>query len=309
MARLGRVVESLPTSWIDLAVRARREHPTLRRSTDWLANQLRYHDSLIRTGIGAGLQISTGRSNRIYTADGHMERDVAQALVETLQPATNFYDVGANFGVYSLLAARIVGSSGSVVSFEPLPENCRLVEHNARLNNFTNIRCFGVAVGAEDGEARFAVSSDPCWGMILDTDRHHRYPADYVGDITVPVGRLDTLMRQNQLPSPDVIKMDIEGGEVAGLIGAERLLAEQRPIIIIELHSTAVPVVSVLTQHGYKVCLLGSRVPVERADGNCHAVAIHREHEDCDSLQERFQAPDFPRCERCERCDRGATIQ
>lgn len=300
MSRLGRVVERLPPSWIEFAVQARREHPVVRYTTDWLADRLRYHDSLIRTGIGAGLQLSTGRSNRIYNTDGYMERDVAQALVDTLQPGTNFYDVGANLGVYSLLAARIVGSNGSVVAFEPLPENSRLLEHNANLNNFTNIRCMGVAVGAEDGEAEFLVSADPSWGMIRDVARHR--PADSVGELTVRVGRLDSLMRQHKLPLPHVVKMDIEGGEVAALVGANRMLAKQRPILVIELHATAVPVMRILAHHDYSVSLFGGGAPVERADGNCHAVAIPREHQDCDSLLQRFQSPDFPRCERCYMC-------
>jgi FkbM family methyltransferase len=289
------IVERLPRSWLQLAVSARRKSRFFQRGTDWLADRLRYHDGVIRTGIGAGLRFNTGRSNASYLG-GNREPDVEQALADVLKPGMTFYDVGANFGLFSLVAARIVGPYGTVVSFEPLPENSRLVEHNASLNNFGNIQCLRTALAADDGEGLFLVSAEPSWGMLAG-GRHR--PDQCLGEVTVEVRRLDGLIAEGRILPPHVVKRDIEGGEVAALAGAEKLLKAWRPILVIELHETAEAVARLLGRHGYEGSLFGSRVPVERASGNVHAVAIPSERENCGELLERFRAPGFPRCDRC----------
>jgi FkbM family methyltransferase len=291
------LTERLPRSWLELAVAARRRSRLFQRGTEWLVGLLRYHDGLVRGGLAAGLRFNTGRSNASYLLAEMGEPDVAQALADVLAPGMTFYDIGANFGLFSLAVARIVGPSGAVVSFEPLPENCRLVEHNAGLNNFRNIRCLRTALGAKDEEGRFLVSADPSWGALAAGERR---PNDCTGEITVHIRRLDSLVVQEPIPPPDVVKIDIEGGEVAALAGADNLLATRRPILVIELHETAEAVAAVLARRDYTSSLFGSRVPMDGASGNLHAVAIPSEREDCRELLERFRDPRFPRCERCQ---------
>lgn len=295
MQMLTRLVECLPRSWLLFAIRARRESPFFERSTNWLADQLRSHDTVIRTGIAAGLLFNTGRSNASYCA-GTKEPDVERALANMLGPGMAFYDIGAHFGFFSLMAARIVGSKGAILSFEPLPENYRLLEHNASANGFRNIRCLPVAVGAADGEGRFFVSTDPSQGMLASDQKQ---PDQRIAEIIVEVRRLDNMIAKNEIPPPHAVKIDIEGGEVAALAGAANMLSIWRPVLVIELHDTGAAVMRELDRHGYEACLFGSRVPIELARGNLHTVAIPYERQDRTELLERFRDPRFPCCNRC----------
>ena len=56
---------------------------------------------------------------------GYFERDLTAAVVDLVEPGDTFYDVGAHFGFYSVLAADLVGSSGAVHSFEPTPQTMK----------------------------------------------------------------------------------------------------------------------------------------------------------------------------------------
>ena len=298
MQILARIVERVPRPFFEAAVRVRNLSPFLAGRTQWLADRLHKSDVMIRTGLAAGLRFTAGRSNVAYLANGTLEPDTEQALAEVLRPKMTFYDVGGHFGLHSLIAARIVGPLGSVLSFEPLRENQSLFEHNVRLNNFGNIRCIPVAVGDRDCESTFLLSSCLSCGALADQPWS---PEGCVGEVAVEVRRLDTLIAEGKIPSPQVVKMDIEGGETAALAGAENLLATARPILIIELHETAEAVSHVLTRHRYAACPIGSRAPIERMIGNVHIIAIPSEHADCGKLLERFGDPSFPICYRCRK--------
>jgi FkbM family methyltransferase len=291
---MARIVDRLPRSLVRLARDARGKSQLVRSCTDWFADQLRHQDRTIRAGIAAGLRFNTGRN--ITWLERGAEPDVEQALADILRPHMNFYDIGARFGIFSVLAARIVGPGGAVVSFEPLPANFQLLVYNAGLNNFFNIRCLPIALADYDGEGAFAVASDPSQGML--TANQFR-PDECVREVRVQVRRLDSLIADRQVAAPDVVKMDIEGGEVAALAGAANLLGTVRPILLVELHQTAEGVARVLARHNYKVCLIGSRARVELVTGNVHIVAVPSELDNCDELLERFREPDFPRCDRC----------
>jgi FkbM family methyltransferase len=292
---LPRLVDHLPRSVVRLARHAREKSWLVRSCTDWFADQLRSQDGTIRAGIAAGLRFNTGRSNAKWF-EGTAEPDVGQALADLLRPRMTFYDIGAKFGIFSVLAARIVGPAGAVVSFEPMPENFRLLVYNARLNNFLNIRCLPTALADHDGEGLFLVAADPSQGALATNQCR---PDEFVREVRVEVRRLDSLMADRQVPPPDIVKMDIEGGEVAALAGAGKLLTTARPILVVELHETAEAVARVLARQNYKACLFGSRVPVGLLTGNAHIVAVPSELDNCAGLLERFRDPNFPRCDRC----------
>src|SRR5207302_7866683 len=99
------------------------------------------------------------RTGRTYF-EGAGEPEVQNALQQCLRPGMIFYDIGANIGFFSLLAARIVGKDGRVVAFEADPEiAARLREHVTR-NNFPAISVEEKAVWLEAGTVCFA-RTDP----------------------------------------------------------------------------------------------------------------------------------------------------
>src|SRR5439155_18290144 len=72
-------------------------------------------------------------------------------IVELLAPGMTFLDIGAHVGYYSIIAGRIVGPRGLVLSFEPEPNNFELLVANAWQNGLTNVACFPWAVGDATG--------------------------------------------------------------------------------------------------------------------------------------------------------------
>ena len=110
----------------------------------------------IENGEGAGLHIGFPQ-NPDYIS-GVSERPVQEALSRQLHPGDVFYDVGANVGFFSMIAAKLVGSRGSVYSFEPVTENVASIQRNAIINQMENIKSFEVAVGQTSGTAEMLLT-------------------------------------------------------------------------------------------------------------------------------------------------------
>ena len=118
---------------------------------------------------------------------------------ERLKGGMVFVDVGANIGLYSMLAAQAVGAKGKVFSFEPNSENCRLIMLSAQRNECENVTVFPFALGDQVGHALFTSHIGTNGGIIPDTRVSLLNPSCVV----VPVARLEDLIRDKV----DVIKM------------------------------------------------------------------------------------------------------
>ena len=94
----------------------------------------------IRSGPGKGLWIRLNPRYEMEYIEGEYEAPVEQVLLSNLRPGTVFYDVGAHIGVFSLIAARNLGSHGSVLVFEPDPSNVRRIKEHAARNQLDAIR-------------------------------------------------------------------------------------------------------------------------------------------------------------------------
>jgi FkbM family methyltransferase len=160
---------------------------------------------------------------------GTYEAEKQAAIAQCLRPGGVLYDVGANVGVYTLLASRLVGGSGHVVAFEPLPANLTFLRRHIQLNRCGNVRVVEAALSDRCGTGTFATRGHRSMGR-LTTD----------GGAAVSVLALDEAVRRLALPLPSVIKMDIEGGEAAALRGAADTLERSRPVIFLSTHGRAV---------------------------------------------------------------------
>jgi len=193
------------------------------------------------------------------------------ALKTVLAESDNFYDIGANVGFFSVIGARLVGTSGKVFCFEPFPANSRQIKYNADLNGFENVQVIEVALGSIDAEAPFWVSAQPTWGKLASTGK---MPDKLIREIRVKVRRLDALVEEGGLPAPDVIKIDVEGAEVDVLSGAIETLRRHRPRLVIELHGTNAAVGDLLSGLAYKTVVIGEAVPITQAHWNAQVIAI-----------------------------------
>ena len=93
----------------------------------------------VEAGPAQGLWLELNpRTGQNYLRGG-AELTVQKILAERLHPGMVFYDLGANIGLFTLLAARLVGDSGKVFSFEPDPENAARLRRNIQRNGFANV--------------------------------------------------------------------------------------------------------------------------------------------------------------------------
>jgi FkbM family methyltransferase len=250
-----------------------RLNPLLRPGFDWCAARMKNEDSVIQRGAGKGLRFNPGGSNATYLM-GTAEREIQNVLQLWLRHGMNVYDIGANVGFISVIAARLVGEKGSVCAFEPVPMLADQAIHNADLNQFRQMSIHRIALSDEDGEAVFQVSKNLTMGKLANREFHE---PDTANELIVRTSKLDTLVATDGLPDPDLVKIDVEGAEVAVLDGAAEVLQRARPALLIELHSSNRAVAERLEKLSYVGRLLGSRESIRAGPADATVAAVPKE--------------------------------
>jgi len=154
-------------------------------------------------------------------------------LERALSPGETFVDVGANLGIYTLVAARIMGPSGRVIAFEPSSQSFSLLKANIALNGFTNVQVYPAAVSDKMGKAFLYDGPDPGQNSL------GRDPRLEPKGEEVATQSLDRALSQASVERVHVIKMDVEGAEELVLRGADLVVRAHRPIIIFEINQEA----------------------------------------------------------------------
>jgi FkbM family methyltransferase len=193
----------------------------------------------VEHGLAEGLWMRLGLPEETFLWRGDHEPDVQALLATFLKPGCMAYDVGSYVGFHSLGMARAVGSEGRVFAFEPDSENLiRIREHVARNRLATQIQVVEAAVWCANERPltyRRGRQARSQGGVEADGLR----PVLASGEtILVPSISLDEFIAGGN-PAPRLIKIDVEGGEIAVLAGAERLLSVHKPVIICEVHNSA----------------------------------------------------------------------
>jgi FkbM family methyltransferase len=181
---------------------------------------------------------------------GTYEMELQQAIHDWVQPGMVAYDLGANAGYVSLLLARQVSATGWVFAFEPLPANQERLRANMALNPELRINLIAKAVAERSGKRTFQVHVSDDMGKLQGSSGR---ATEYAKKIEVDVIALDDFVYKEKQIAPDLVKMDIEGGEALALQGMQRVLAEKRPLLFIELHGpdAARSVVEILKANNY----------------------------------------------------------
>ena len=212
---------------------------------------------------------------------GGFERAERVFASRFLRAGMTALDIGAHHGLYTLLASKRVGPSGRVIAFEPSPRERKALGWNVGLNRCKNVMIEGVALGKEEGE-----------GSLYVVDSHEsgcnslRPPAlaGATSAVAVRVSSLDQWLEAHKVKTVDFIKLDVEGGELSVLQGAQRLLeSAQRPVILAEVQDVrtqpwsyrASEIITYLSAKNYKWFSLsaeGALMPLdvraETFDGN-----------------------------------------
>ena len=163
------------------------------------------------------------------------------AIVEHLvRPGDVVLDVGAHVGYYTMLFALLVGRRGHVFAFEPEPRNFAFLSQHAKLNGLENVTAVNAAVGDQLGQVVFEYGSGSGTGHVVasgiagaDPPRSNDARAR---SVSVRMGTIDDFARANGI-RVDVVKIDVEGAEMAVLQGAQSALRDSHPIIFLSTHS------------------------------------------------------------------------
>lgn len=181
---------------------------------------------------------------------GSYEMNKRLAFEREIAPGTVMYDIGANVGYFSLLAAELVGPKGLVYAFEPLPRNVEFLEKHIKINKCDNIKIVAAAVSDHSGEAHFDLGASTAMGHIAES-----------GGIQVRMVALDEMLAAGELRPPDYMKVDVEGAEYEALKGARTLLEKYHPLLFLDTHQREahLPTIELLKELGYKFEILDGK--------------------------------------------------
>ncbi len=251
--RAFQFLTALPIAWrraADAAIRAGGPAAAAAAPARWWLHR---GAALVSEGPGRGLRLAlaylpVAHAQARPLIRGIAEPEVQEAFRRTISPGATVYDIGANIGFFSLLAARMTGPEGKVVAFEPAPECATSVRANATLNGLgAQIQVVEAAVGADAHRERLLVVADQSWSHLESRGEHPQTTEE----VEVEVLTIDTLVAGGEIPPPDVVKIDVEGSELDVLNGMRQTLIEHRPVLIVELHETNVPFAELIAELGY----------------------------------------------------------
>jgi FkbM family methyltransferase len=187
-------------------------------------------------------------------------------LRRVVRPGMVCLDVGAAGGAHLLLMARRVGPEGRVLGFEPRPGSLRALRRVVRLAGVADrTELYRLALTDGEGELPLRIPIVPTRAHLPGTTVDLAGTAAFANlphrRITVPTRRLDDVVEDAGLDRVDVVKIDVEGAELAALAGAGRTLDRFRPLVLAEaddLHqarfdATAQDVVDAVVAHDYTV--------------------------------------------------------
>jgi FkbM family methyltransferase len=160
-------------------------------------------------------------------ARGKWEPWVTKAIKTLLKPGMIFVDVGANIGFFTLLASTLVGPEGRVIAVEPLPQNNQLLAKSIQLNKCQNVELHAVAAGPQSGTMKM------CHAARYNSGSFHFENPENPKQMTweMEIRPLDDILAGRK---PDIVKIDVEGGEALVLAGMGETLAKHHPLVLME---------------------------------------------------------------------------
>ncbi len=192
---------------------------------------------------------------------GTYETELQKAIKDWVKPGMVAYDLGANIGYISLMLADAVGAKGKVYSFEAFPKNYERLQANMELNeDGRRVKVIHGAVVASSDPVQFFIGPSGAMGKVAGAAGR----ADlHTESIEVPGYSMDDYVFDLGSLAPQVMKIDIEGGEVLALPGMHKILLDHRPVLFLELHGPEAARVAWehLTAVNYRIAPMQSGYP------------------------------------------------
>jgi len=154
---------------------------------------------------------------------------------QLIKPEMVVIDIGANIGLYTVIAGRKVGEKGKVFSFEPEQRNFDFLNNNIRINNLSNIYSSKVAISNEKSTKELFLFSENTGSYSLVDNRKTNV------SVSVQTDTLDSILNSHSIKQVDIIKMDIEGAEYLAFEGMTNTINSSKKLtMMIEFFPNAI---------------------------------------------------------------------
>jgi FkbM family methyltransferase len=171
-------------------------------------------------------------------------------------PNAVIYDIGANYGYYTLLLTHL---ADHVYAFEPVSKTFDVLSRNIKLNDLSNVTAYRLGLSDHTGAAVMHLySSSGNDSLVVRLPNDH--PAKPIGYEEIELSTLDALSKTDGLRPPDVLKLDVEGSELAILRGARETIRRHAPVLLVEYHTeewfasvSSEKVIAELRSQGYEI--------------------------------------------------------
>jgi FkbM family methyltransferase len=195
----------------------------------WLGNIFPAR-GVTKTATGVSLAIDDSNIDffgELVKHGGTWEDDVRNTCIQLLSPGDVFYDIGANAGFVSLEIGKHFSDTVHVLSFEPQPRLAYNIAISAGLNGLSHLDVYDPMLGSEDGEGELFLAKFSIHASAISRQTKAR-------SIRCQKTTLDYLVSSGSVPPPNVIKIDVEGGEMDVFKGARNTIEKAKPSIVFE---------------------------------------------------------------------------
>jgi FkbM family methyltransferase len=177
--------------------------------------------------------VPRGQIASFFWTEHRFENIEIEFILNVLEPGMIFFDAGANVGLFTISAAKKIGGK-CIFAFEPCASTYALLKQNVQLNGLPDVNVAQIALGDAVGEGVLQVNVRGKDGLnTLGRATHSESKA--VGQEEVTITTLDVFMKDHDISHVDVMKVDIEGGELMLFQGARELLERaDAPLILYE---------------------------------------------------------------------------
>ena len=163
------------------------------------------------------------------------ERPMLDLFAAAARSSQTIIDVGANSGLYAVLAAR-AAREATVHAFEPLPQAISVLRNNVKLNGVNDrVSIVEAAVSDESGRAKLFVPAGNAGVLEMSASLSSEFRAQHSQVLCVAVTTLDEFVRASGIEKVDLLKVDVESQEHRVLTGARHVIAAHRPLILLEV--------------------------------------------------------------------------
>lgn len=189
-----------------------------------------------------GVPILVGGKNKLrlnckflfsrYETWGQRHNDGFDNLLEICKNKQTVVDIGAHIGLCALPVSQVIASTGMVHAIEPAQSNYQYLNQHVQYNKIQNIKTYSLLVGDSNEDNVPFYESAEATGMNSIIQYKTLASAQWQHKQQMC---LDDFCEEHNIV-PDVIKIDVEGAEMAVLRGAQKILTQHHPIIVLSVH-------------------------------------------------------------------------